>query len=144
MISFSEGDLQKIKEAAIKEKNARFQKLSTIQMEREKLQRQITELQQKDKDLSLEYDRVHGDRQEQKEIRKILRYIDPRTAELPHYQIDSFISAWINDGDTERYLAEPSNQGFTVTYGPGDNVFPEEDKQSAPVKKEYINLGPGK
>lgn len=105
--STSESNLLKIKKAAIQEREARASKATTLLSEKEKAEQQIKKLQEKVKIISLEHDRVAKDEQEIVEIRKIIKYIDPRAEKLEKlddFVMDNFISKWLIDGNTERYF----------------------------------------
>lgn len=101
--SISNKELRKIKEAAIKEREARGQKIETILKEKEDAESQIAQLQKKVERLSNEYSTASNHRHEENELKKILRYVDPRAKQLSNNHINTFITAWLYDGDTEQY-----------------------------------------
>ncbi|MGD6879279.1 hypothetical protein [Bacillus infantis] len=126
--SLLENELQKVKEAGMKERQARHNKLRSLRQEQEKIEKHIEDLQKRSKELSSEIDLVSTDKYEISQIEQVLAYIEPRATKLSNtfFKRDKemFISAWLEDGDTEQYLAqlEPqTNKGLTVTYGEGHN-----------------------
>lgn len=98
--SVPESDLVKIKEAAKKEQKARSEKIQANQTKIEQAKSQIKKLQSSVNDLKEQNNKIINDKSELKEIEKVIKYIDPMANQLRSKT--GFISAWINDGDTEQ------------------------------------------
>lgn len=131
-ISIPEGELSKIKAAALKEQEARKKKMDSIKVQQEQFEKQIEELKKKVKDLSSDYDRIHSDDSAIQEVIKVLRYVDPLTEKLRQHSKEGFAMAWLHDGDTEQYFyldriktrVNTTTEGF---YHPGADDIPAPD-----------------
>lgn len=145
-VSIPEGDLSKIKAAALKEQDARIKKLESIQSQKAQLEKQTKDIQQKTESLSTEYKQIHADESAIQEVIKVLRYVDPLTEKLDNYGKRGFAMAWLHDGDTEQYFYSQGiktriNTTTTSFYTPSEEEL-KQSKKDEPVQREKVDLSP--
>ncbi|WP_338826271.1 hypothetical protein MTBGP_09740 [Moorella thermoacetica] len=115
-----EKDLANIRAAAQKEREARLHKIKELVAERDSIEQQIKQLENRLAELEQEINITKTD-QEAQTLMAIATFIDPRIQKLPHFEHKRYLELWINGQDEamEQTLARhtrPEEPERRVTY----------------------------
>lgn len=95
-----EKEIERIRETAAKAQKERHELVAKLISEKENLDKQILELQNKSKELNSEIT-ILSRKTEGQDLRPIMRYMDPRVVKLPSYEQDTFFRKWVDGEDVE-------------------------------------------
>lgn len=104
-------EIEKIREAAIKEQDLKRQKVEKLAADKKSIEQQIKVLQIQLEEVQFEYNQAHNDESVEREVRKIITSIEPRLKDLKGFHREDalkvFMRDWISGTNVNEHIYFP-------------------------------------